>query len=173
MRRSFNSAVHVRTKERTAALVGAVGGEAGDALALGDRGDHDDRPAVIQKRQGLLHCEGQAPRVDRKDLVKAFLRRLGEQLRIDGARPGEEDIDLALLAGDLAVEPVEIGEVGHVSPHCSDAAANQRYRLAQLRLAAPGDVDERAFFNEALGGGETYSAAATSDEGDFSLELWH
>jgi hypothetical protein len=55
----------------------------------------------------------------------------------------------------------------------SDAAADQRYRLVQFRLAAPGDVDERAFFNEALGGGETYSAAATSDEGNFSLELWH
>jgi hypothetical protein len=56
----------------------------------------------------------------------------------------------------------EIGEVGHVTLHCSDAAADRRYRLVQ-------DVDERAFFNEALGDGETFSAAATSDEGNFSL----
>ena len=117
MRRSFNSAVQVRTKERTAD--GAVGGEAGDALVLGDRCDHDDRPAVIQKRQGLLDCEGEAARVDRKDLVEAFLGRLGEQLRIDDARPGEQDVDLALLAGDLGVEPVEIGEVGHVTLHAA------------------------------------------------------
>jgi len=38
--------------------------------------------------------------------------------------PGEEDIDLALFTGDLGVEPVEIGEVGHVTLHCSDAAAD-------------------------------------------------
>ena len=82
-------------------LAGAVSGEAGDALVLGDRGDHDDRPAVIQKRQGLFHREGQSPGVDRKELVEAFLRRLGERLGIDDARPGEEDIDLALFAGDL------------------------------------------------------------------------
>src|SRR5258707_953155 len=43
-------------------LGGAVSGEAGDALVCGDRGDHDDRPAVIQKRQRLLHREGR-PRV--------------------------------------------------------------------------------------------------------------
>jgi hypothetical protein len=40
-------------------------------------------------------------------------------------------------------------------------------RLVHFRLAARGDVDERAFFNEAFGCGETYSAAATSDEGNF------
>src|SRR5258708_18466701 len=37
MRRSFNSTVQVRTKERDCRLGGAVGGEAGDALVLGDR----------------------------------------------------------------------------------------------------------------------------------------
>ena len=87
--------------------------------------------------------------------------------------PGEEDIDLALLAGNLGVEPVEIGKVGYVTLHCGDAAPDLRYRLVQFRLTAPGNVDERAFFNEALGGGETHSAAATSDEGNVSLELWH
>src|SRR6266404_3042417 len=154
-------------------LGGAVGGEAGDALVLGARCDHEDRPAVVQKRQGLLDREGQAARVDRKDLVVAFLRRLGERVRIDDARPGEQDVDLALLPGDLGVEPVEIGEVGHVTLHCGDTAADQRYRLVQFRLAAPGDVDERAFFDEALGGGETYSAAAACDDSDFSFELLH
>src|SRR6202030_4165507 len=56
-------------------------------------------------------------------------------------------------SGDLGVEPVEIGEVGHVTLHCGDTAADKRYRLVQFCLAAPGDVDERAFFDEALGGG--------------------
>src|SRR2546422_492667 len=82
-------------------------------------------------------------------------------------------IRAALLAGELVVEPVEVGEVGHVSLYCGDAVADQRYRLVQFRLAAPGDVDERAFFDEALGGGEAYTATAARDDSDFSLELRH
>src|SRR5438552_18540917 len=124
-------------------------------------------------RQGLLDREGQAVRVDRKDLVEAFLCRLGERLRIDDARPGEQDVDLAPLAGDLGVEPVESGEVGHVSLYRGDAVADQRYRLVQFRLAAPGDVDERAFFDEALGAGEAYTTTAARDDSDFFLELRH
>jgi hypothetical protein len=33
--------------------------------------------------------------------------------------------------------------------------ADQRYGLVQLSLATAGDVNETAFFNEPLGGGET------------------
>ncbi len=98
-----------------------------------------------------------------------MLGRLGQQLRIDDARPGEQDVDLALLAGDLGVEPIEIGEVGNVTLHCGDTAADKRYRLVQFCLAAPGDVDERAFFDEALGGGETHTARAAGNHGDLVL----
>jgi hypothetical protein len=62
-------------------------GGTGDALVLGERCDQDDRPAVIKKRQGRLDGGGQAARVDRKDLIEAFIRCLGERLRIDDARP--------------------------------------------------------------------------------------
>jgi hypothetical protein len=67
---------------------------------------------------------------------------------------------------NLGVEPVEVGEVGHVTLHCSDAVGDRRYLPVQ-------GVDERAFFNEALDGGETLSAAATSDYCNFSFEPWH
>src|SRR5207247_10151001 len=109
----------------------------------------------------------------RAALVEASLGHLGCGRSIDDAHPGEQDVILALLAGELVVEPVEIGEVGHVSLYCGDAVADQRYRLVQFRLAAPGDVDERAFFDEALGGGEAYTATAARDDSDFSLELRH
>src|SRR6202007_448656 len=94
-------------------------------------------------------------------------------VRINAAGPREEDVDLALLAGDSRVEPIEIGEFGHVTLHAGDAPADQRHCFIQFYLAAPDDVDERTLFNEALGGGETHSAAAASDECNFSLELWH
>src|SRR5258705_13310078 len=98
-------------------------------------------------------------------------RRAAEDRRYP--RPGKEDINLALLAGNPGVKPVEIDELRHVTLHCSDVAADQQCRPVQFRLAARGDVDKRAFFDEAFDGGETYSAAATSNESNFSLELWH
>src|SRR5438034_8251074 len=157
-------------------LSGAVGGEAGDALVLGDRCDHDDRPAVIQKRQGLLDREGQAARVDRKDLVEAFLCRLGERLRIDDARPGEQDVDLALLAGDLGVEPVESGVVYGISGALWGEVTLNNGRVEQsnfnnyrvLRMNETPPIDVRLIRNsEAPGGigepGTSVTAAALAN----------
>src|SRR6266403_1196758 len=89
-------------------------------------------PQSFRSGRAFLTVKARRRVFDRKDLVEAFLGRLGEQLRIDDARPGEQDVDLALLAGDLGVEPVEIGEVGNVTLHCGDTAADKRYRLVQL-----------------------------------------
>src|SRR5690349_16110549 len=47
MRRSFQLGRPGADEGADCRLSGAVGGEAGDALVLGDRCDHDDRPAVI------------------------------------------------------------------------------------------------------------------------------
>jgi hypothetical protein len=52
-------------------------------------------------------------------------------------------------------------------------AATAAVSFIQLHLAAPAYVHERPLFDEALGGGETHSAAAARDECNFSLELWH
>src|SRR5262249_54739434 len=41
---------------------------------------HDDGPAIVQKRESLLHRKSQSPRVDRKDLVEALFRGLGKRL---------------------------------------------------------------------------------------------
>ena len=81
---------------------------------------------------------------------RSFPPSSGQAAGLRRCRPGEQDIDLALLFGHLRIEPVQIGEVRYVSLHCNDTAANQRYRLVQFRLAAPDDVDECAFINERL-----------------------
>jgi hypothetical protein len=106
-------------------------------------------------------------------LPKLSSVHLGKRLSFDDAGRSEDDVNLALLASDPGIEPVEIGEVRYISLHCNDTAANQRYRLVKFRLTAPGNVNEFTFINEALGRGETLSATATSDDSDFSLELRH
>src|SRR5260370_10629025 len=54
-----------------------------------------------------------------------------------------------------------------------DIAADLGDGLVEFGQAAAGDVDERSFFNEALGGGETYPAAAARDDGDLSFKFRH
>lgn len=67
-----------------------------------------------------------------------------------------------------------------LTAYCQQQLASPGRPTPRLRLAitlrhvaARGDVDECAFFDEAFGGSETYSTAAASDEGNFSLKLWH
>ena len=115
-------------------------------------------------------------RVDRKDLVEAFLCRLGERLRIDDARPGEQDVDLAPLAGDLGVEPVESGVVYGISGALwGEVTLNNgrveqsnfnNYRVLRMNEAPP--IDVRLIRNsEAPGGigepGTSVTAAALAN----------
>jgi hypothetical protein len=58
--------------------------------------------------------------------------------------------NLSRTESNVSLEPIEIGELGYVTPHCSDVAADQQCSLVQFRLPARGDVDERAFFDERL-----------------------
>jgi hypothetical protein len=93
------------TDERTDGSLGrTVGRESRNALSLSDRGDHDDGPAIVQKRECLLYREGEAPRVDRKDLVEALFRGLGERLGVDDTSASEEDVELVFFLADPRVE---------------------------------------------------------------------
>jgi hypothetical protein len=74
---------------------------------------------------------------------------------------------------DPRVEPVEIGEVRDIGLDGRDIAADLGDGLVKLGPAAAGDVDERSFLNEALGGGEAYPAAAARDDGYLSFKFRH
>jgi len=71
----------------------------------------------------------------------------------------------------LAVDPVDVGELGCVALYCGGVAADRGDGLVELRLAAAGDEDPRAFLGEALGGAEADAGAAARDDGDFAFEL--
>jgi hypothetical protein len=125
-----------------------VGGESGNALPLRDRGDHDDGPAIVQKRESLLRRKSQAPRVDRKDLVEALFRGLGKRLRIDDAGASAEDV--TLFFSHLGVAPIEILELADVALHARDVfgRSSRGDRLVQFLLLTGENIDERPFSDE-------------------------
>ena len=59
------------------------------------------------------------------------------------------------------------GGVGGDGGH---AVADQRFGLVQLALAAPGDEDVGAFFDEPLRGRQPDTATAAGDHGDLSIQ---
>jgi hypothetical protein len=124
-----------------------VGGESGNALPVGDRGDHDDGPAIVQKRESLLRRKSQSPRVDRKDLVEALFRGLGKRLRIDDAGASAEDVELALFFSHPGVAPIEILELADVALHARDVfgRSSRGDRLVQFLLLTGENIDERPF----------------------------
>src|SRR6516164_5498617 len=123
-------------------------------------------PPSFEKRQGLLDRKGQAPRVDRKDVVEAFFRRLGKWLRINDARPGKENINLTLLASDLGVEPIEFLELADVPLYAGDVPTDRGDGLVQFLLATGEDIDERSFGHEPLCHCQSKPAGAAGNHGN-------
>src|SRR5205807_165407 len=98
-------------------LARAVDAEGREAHRAGDRAVHDDRPAVIEERQGLLDGEEGPPDVHAEGLVELLLRHLADGRELAGPRAGEEDVDPAFLLPDPLVQAVEIGEAAGVALH--------------------------------------------------------
>jgi hypothetical protein len=99
--------------------------------------------------------------------------RLGdgaEREHLPAARIGEEHVDAPLLLLDGGVEPIEIGELGHVTLDGHRAVADLLHRLIELGLAPARDEDVGTFVRESLGGGEADAAVAPRDHRDFSFE---
>src|ERR1700676_2502370 len=85
---------------------------------------------------------------------------------------GDQDIDLSLRLHGL-VESIEVRQFGDVSLNACDAAPDRLQRLVELLLAAARYEDIRAFVDEALRRGETYSRGASGNHGNLSLQLAH
>ena len=86
----------------------------------------------------------------------------------DEARTGNDNIELAFLRGDLRVETVDIGRRGDVSPDGCNTSADFGHGLVEFGRSATDDEDICAFIDESLGYGESDSAAASRDDGDFT-----
>src|SRR5438093_4651080 len=133
----------------------------------------DDRGAIRQKRERLLHREKQALHIYVEDRVIVLLsyRTQGGILRNTGIR--EHDIELALLPLDLREEPIKIAKLRYVSLYAGYISPNLLYCRSQLLLTASRDEHVRAFVHELLRRRQANAAIATSNECNFSFKLTH
>ena len=154
-------------------FAGAVDAERRKALDAGDGAVEEDGAVVVEERQRLLHGEERAAHVEVEGLVEVFFGDLFERGELALAGAGEEDVDLALFALDGLVEAVEVGEIGGVALHAGDVFADELHGLIELLLAASGDEDVRALFDEELGGCERHAGGRGGDDCYFSFELSH
>src|SRR6266403_2520541 len=154
-------------------LCGAVDAVCRRPFAGADGRVQDDRGAVRQQRQRLLHREKHALHVDVEDPVVQLLGDRAQGRKHRDAGIGEDNVEPALLPLDLCEEAIEVAEVRHVSLDAGHIASDLLDRRRRLRLAAPGDEDVGAFLHEPLRRRETDAAVATRDECDFSFKLAH
>src|SRR5258707_5792640 len=85
---------------------------------------------------------------------------------------GDQDIDLPLRLHGL-VEKIEVRQFGDVPANTCNVAADRLHGLVEFLLAAARYEDIRAFIDEPLRRGETYSRGASGNHGHPSLQLAH
>jgi len=83
-------------------------------------------------------------------VVEALGGDIGELHAVDGADIGDHHVDLAVIGGDLGVEPVEVLELADVALYAGDVPTDRGDRLVQFFLTAGEDIDERPFGDEPL-----------------------
>ena len=81
---------------------------------------------------------------------------------------GKENVEATLLAFNGGIDTVEVGKVGDVTANASNVASNQFHGSVEFGLTATCDEDIRALGHKPFGGGESDTAAAAGDQGDFS-----
>ncbi len=83
---------------------------------------------------------------------------------------GEHHVDLRVPLLDRIVEPIDIGQIGHVAAHAGHPAADLLQRRVERFLAAAGDEHRCTLGRECLGGGEPDAAGAAGDHHDLVVE---
>ena len=162
--RSRNSLAHVRANERTAALIAAYTPMPSAAASRGGRRVQDDRAAVVEQRQRLLHREDDALEVDTELVVQLFFGDVTDASDLEDRGVGEHHVDASAAVSDGGVEPIDVLRLAHVTLHAGGVVAEFLDRRVEFGLPAAGDEDVRALLDESLGGGETDAGAASGDD---------
>src|ERR1035438_4138426 len=84
------------------------------------------------------------------------------------SRVGKENVEATLLALHGGIDTIEVCKVGDVTADASNVESNEFYGSVEFGLTAASDEDIRAFGHKPFGCGESDSAAAAGDQGDFS-----
>src|SRR5882724_7502582 len=130
----------------------------------------DDRGAIRHQGKCLLYREKQSLQIAVEERVVMLLSYLSQGSKLRGTGIREHNIELAFPPLDLCEQAIKIAEVRHISLYSSDIPPYFLYRRRQLCIAAPADVDVRAFVHKLLRRRETNAAIAARDQRRFVRE---
>lgn len=173
IRRSWSSGEPDAGERVQRGLAPRVDAPSGPAFDRRVRGGHDDRTAVVEERQRLLHREKRPAVVDPEGLVEQFL---GDRTEWGGRSYPSirvQHVDASFFAFDGLEQPVQILEVGGIALHARHVAADRRDSLIQRLLAPTGDEDICSLFDEQLRAGQCHTACRTGDHRHLAVQLAH
>src|SRR5580692_131316 len=85
---------------------------------------------------------------------------------------GENDIDPAFHLSDGRVKAIKVSEFGNISLNARNVAADGLDGFVELLLAAAGDEDVGALFDEKFCGSQPNSFGATGDDCGLAFEFF-
>src|SRR5215471_4850635 len=106
MFRPISSAASVRAKLRSAAFDADTADVPATPTSSKPGGREDDRPAIAQKRQCLLHGEVGAAEVGIENVIEDFLGRLRDGAQLGNAGIRAEDVNPSILLAYLLEQAV-------------------------------------------------------------------
>jgi hypothetical protein len=136
-----------------------------------DRGVQEDGCTVGHERQRLLNREQESLHIGVERLVEVLLGDLSQWGELAATGVGEQHVHPPVLLLHRCVEPVEIGQVGHVAADPDHPAADLLDRGVQLGLAAAGDDHLGPLCREPLGSGQPDAAGPAGDDRHFVFEF--
>src|ERR1700689_94148 len=85
---------------------------------------------------------------------------------------GENNVDSPLHLGDGVVKTIQVGQLGDVTLNSRNVGADCLHSLVEFLLAAAGDEDIGALFDEKLCRSQSNPFCAASDDGGLAFELF-
>jgi len=83
------------------------------------------------------------------------------------------NVEPGLVSRNLCEQLIEIGKIGYVAANAGHVVTDLLYSRRQFRVAPPGDVDVRAFVDEAPRRRHADATGTPGDECNPSVELSH
>jgi hypothetical protein len=110
------------------------------------------------------------PGIEVEGEIEVLFGDLAQLFGLNPARVRDDDVQRALFLEHRREQLVQVGALGGIGGNGGHAVADQRFGLVQLALAAPGDEDVGAFFDEPRRGCQPDTATAAGDHGDLAVQ---
>ena len=125
----------------------------------------------MHQRKSLLNSKYKTAHIDIECSINLPFRYGAKRSHlVPYACIGKDNVNAALILCNLRVEPVKVFQVGNIPLDGHDILSNFRNGSIEFFLSPPSDVYVRPLANELFCCGESHSAAAACNDGNFPFK---